>query len=530
MVDVVAAVAGEVVEQLGDVGADVVVAREDAEVLVDPRRVGVVVAGADVAVAAQLVAVVAHDEHALRVRLQPDHAVHDVDAGALELFRPVDVVGLVEAGLQLDEHGDLHAALGGADQRPDDRAVAAGPVQRHLDRLHPRVGRRLLDERLRRRGEALVRVVDHDRPVAHHRDDRALRFEPDGDPPRRDRRPRPILEVGTVEAVELPQEVEADRAAQAIHVVGVQVELAHEQLEHLVAHRVGDLEADGPVEAAAAQLHLDGFEQVVGLLLLDREVGVAGDAERRRLLDLHAGEQAVEMGDDELLGGEVATLVDRHEAREQVGHLDPGEALLAALGVADERGDGQGQVGDVRERVARIDRQRREHGEHALLVDLGHRLAVGLGEVAPAHDGDAGVGERRGERVEEHQLLPLDEAPGRLGDLGELLRRGAPVRGRLLDAGGDLILQRGDAHLEELVEVGRRDRAELGPFEQRDADLRRQVEHALVERQPAQLAIDEPVVDHLLMIARRSPECPDRTTVAGVRATPSRGRRGPTRG
>ena len=177
VVDVVAAVPGEVVEQLGDVGADVVVARQDPEVLVDPRRVGVVVAGADVAVAAQLVAVVAHHEHALRVGLQSDHPVDDVDAGALELFRPVDVVGLVEAGLQLDEHGDLHATLGGADQRPDDRAVAAGAVQRHLDRLHTRVGGGLLDERLGRRGEALVRVVDHDRPVAHHRDDRAFRFE-----------------------------------------------------------------------------------------------------------------------------------------------------------------------------------------------------------------------------------------------------------------------------------------------------------------------------------------------------------------
>ena len=104
--------AGEVVEQRGDVGADVGVDGEDAEVLVEPGRLGVVVAGADVAVATQPVAVVADDEHALGVRLQPDHAVHDVDAGALELLGPVDVGRLVEAGLQLDEHGDLHAALG----------------------------------------------------------------------------------------------------------------------------------------------------------------------------------------------------------------------------------------------------------------------------------------------------------------------------------------------------------------------------------------------------------------------------------
>ncbi len=301
------AVAGEVVEQPGDVGTDVEVAREDAEVLVQPGRLGVVVAGADVAVAAQLVTVVAHHEDALGVRLQPDHAVHDVDAGALQLLGPVDVGRLVEAGLQLDEHGDLHAPLGGAHQAADDRAVATGPVQRHLDALHPRVVGGLLDERLGAAGEALVRVVHEDRPVAHHRHERAVGLLGEGDAPGGDRRPRPVLEVGAVEPVQLPQEAEVDRAAEAVHVGRVDLELAHEQVEHLVAHALGDLEAHGLVEAPPAQLHLQRLEQVLGLLVLQRQVGVAGDPERRRLLDHHPGEQRVELGDDQLL--------DRQEAR-----------------------------------------------------------------------------------------------------------------------------------------------------------------------------------------------------------------------
>ena len=86
-----------------------------------------------------------------------------------------------------------------------------------------------------------------------------------------------------------------------------------------------------------------------------------------------------------------------------------------ALRVTDEGGDGQGEIGDVGKRVAGIDGQRREHGEHALLVDLGHRLAVGDRQVAPPHDGDAGGGERRGQRVDEHELLALDEPARRLG-------------------------------------------------------------------------------------------------------------------
>ena len=36
-----------------------------------------------------------------------------------------------------------------------------------------------------------------------------------------------------------------------------------------------DLEAHGAAEAPAAQLHLDRGEEVVGLLLLEGEVGVA---------------------------------------------------------------------------------------------------------------------------------------------------------------------------------------------------------------------------------------------------------------
>ena len=53
-------------------------------------------------------------------------------------------------------------------------------------------------------------------------------------------------------------------------------------------HRALDLEPDGLAEAAPAQLLLDRQQQVVRLVLLDREVGVAGDPEEVVLHDLHA--------------------------------------------------------------------------------------------------------------------------------------------------------------------------------------------------------------------------------------------------
>ena len=53
-------------------------------------------------------------------------------------------------------------------------------------------------------------------------------------------------------------------------------------------HRALDLEPHRLAEAAPAELLLDGQEQVVRLVLLDRQVGVAGHPEQVRLEDLHA--------------------------------------------------------------------------------------------------------------------------------------------------------------------------------------------------------------------------------------------------
>ena len=108
--------AGQDVEQVRDVRADLGTAGQQPQVGVDARRPGVVVAGADVDVSAQATALASHDQHGLRVGLQSDEAVDDVRARLLELACPDDVCLLVEAGLDLDEDHDLLATLGGPDQ------------------------------------------------------------------------------------------------------------------------------------------------------------------------------------------------------------------------------------------------------------------------------------------------------------------------------------------------------------------------------------------------------------------------------
>ncbi len=127
-----AAEAGQVVEEVGHVGRDLLVGREQAEVLVEARRERVVVAGAEVDVAPQALRLPADDERHLRVDLQAREPVDDVHSCTLQGARPRDVAVLVEAGLELDEAHALLAVLGTLDQRGDERGVVARPVHRRL--------------------------------------------------------------------------------------------------------------------------------------------------------------------------------------------------------------------------------------------------------------------------------------------------------------------------------------------------------------------------------------------------------------
>ena len=82
-------------------------------------------------------------------------------------------------------------------------------------------------------------------------------------------------------------------------------------------------------------------------------------------------------------------------------------------------------------------------------------------------------GELGHQDVEQHLLLLDHEAFDVRADRGELLTRSQPADRGAGHAGRNLVLQRRDADLEELVEIGRADRHELQAFEQRDPGLLR---------------------------------------------------------
>ena len=72
----------------------------------------------------------------------------------------------------------------------------------------------------------------------------------------------------------------------------------------MLADGVGDLEPHRRAEPAAGQLAFQRLQQVLVAVLVDLQVGVAGDPERRALDDLHAGEQLAEVGGDQVLDGQ----------------------------------------------------------------------------------------------------------------------------------------------------------------------------------------------------------------------------------
>ncbi len=151
--------AGQQVEQLTHVRADVGVGGQEPNVLVRAGGERVVVAAPHVAVAPHLVAFAPHHEGGLRVGLEADQAVGDLHAGLLEGSGPGDVGLLVEPGLELHHRGHLLAGLGRPDQRGHDRAVVARPVEGLLDGHHVGVLGGPGHECLDRRGERLVGMV-----------------------------------------------------------------------------------------------------------------------------------------------------------------------------------------------------------------------------------------------------------------------------------------------------------------------------------------------------------------------------------
>ena len=115
-----------------------------------------------------------------------------------------------------------------------------------------------------------------------------------------------VLQVVARQVGDRVQAGEVERAGQRDDLVAADAELGDQQVEHLRVDRLLDLEPHGRAEAATQQLLLERLEEVLGVVLLDLEVLVAGDPEGVRAEHLHAGEELLEVLADDVL--------ERHEA------------------------------------------------------------------------------------------------------------------------------------------------------------------------------------------------------------------------
>ena len=256
------------------------------------------------------------------------------------------------------------------------------------------------------------------------------------------------------------------------------VELLHHEAPEPRGHLPVDLQPDDVAAAAALERRLVEGDEILGLLL-DLDVAVAQDAKGalaardeagKQLGDEHADRRldADEPGSEPgaIRGGGVGGQPD--EARQLARDRQQRVHGLAVALAPQLDTHGERAVLDERERVRRIDGDRRENrqvaGEEVLLQPdpLGRQQLLGL------DDDDADGGELDLERVPAG-LLVADEAGGEAVDLGELLGGRQPVLARLHDARAELPVEARHAHHVELVEVGRRDRQEAQALQHRMA-------------------------------------------------------------
>ena len=257
-------VAGEVIEQVSHVGGNILVAGEDADILVEVGGDVVVVAGGKVAVAPDGFAFAAHHHPHFAVDLETHQSVDHVHPRLLQHLRPGDVAFLVKARFELHQHRHLLAAFGGFQQRLHHRGVLPHPVKRLLDRQHLRVaGSR--QQKIHHRREGIIRMVQQDMlPL----DDvkylaRVL------DIPERAWDNRVILGILQVDAVgyvvDFRQAHQVKGAAQFVDVRALDLQVLRQQFADARGHVLMDGDHHRRAEFAALDARLHRLDQILRL-------------------------------------------------------------------------------------------------------------------------------------------------------------------------------------------------------------------------------------------------------------------------
>ena len=175
-------------------------------------------------------------------------------------------------------------------------------------------------------------------------------------------------------------------------------------------------------------------------------------------------------------------VADAQEAGRPRWHLDAGGEVVVDRRVAQHHREVEREVGDIGERMPRVDGERGEHRKDPRPEDVPEFVALADREVGPAHHADTGFGHGGGHVVAPQFIQLVQQLFDHCVDLANLRLGAATVRRAAFDAGCHLVSQAGHPDLEELVEVATEDRAELDPLEQWSRRIGGEREDTSVER------------------------------------------------
>ena len=445
-------------------------------------------------------------------------AVDHVGAGLFEPLAPLNVVGFVEAGTQLEERGNLLAVLGRGNQGFRQVRLAGQAVQRDLDAEHRGVVGGLV-EHLHERVHAFVGVHKQHIALANLLDDGALLVEY-GWPLRGERLVGDLARnLGIHHAGKAPGVAHVQRNAGDEALVGLQVQALEQELLGNAGKRGVGFQAHRSQAGTLLQHALHVLAVVVVQVFLGAivrvDVGVARYADNAGALGGVHVEHLVDDGldgvfqQDELgaLAGELDNAVclmgQRDQAERGIVCADVLLLLLAVFGLCVFLRLGLFPVGflvqaqehvqcavlQMGERVAGVDDLGRKVGHYAFAQVSVQVGSLVLGKVLGLQLVDVVLCQLAEDLVVDALLLGVQIVAAVVD--GKQLLVGRHLRLVLAHV---LIHQRkvgeaAHAHHEELLQVAGEDGYERKALERRDIAVFALIKHAFVESQPRKLAV-----------------------------------------
>ena len=482
--------AGKAIEGLRQLTRELLAAGEQTQISVNFRRRGMVVPRAHMGIAPDPLALAADDQHGLCMGLESGHTINNIHSRFAHHAGPLDIRGLVETSLQFNHSRDLLPVPRRRDQCLHNRGIRAGAVERLLDRQHMRILRRLR-QKIHDRLEAVIRMVQQD--VALPNVEKQVRLGIQRN--HRARREALVAKVWTVQLKRQWHETrEVERTINAEYIFLLKVENLKQPAQHMLGTILFDLEPHGRTALDFAKLLFNRVQQIAGLFLIHIKVAITSHTEKVRPLHLHPTEERLHMSLDDVSQKNIVVAIHLrrkwHQPRKDARRLHDGDVRAQVIAFQ-LHNHIQALVQELRERMRGIHRQRSQNRINRLAEKLLEMLTLGLRNLGVVVKMDFLPLQRRGNVLAPAAVLIIHHLSRAHTDPGQRLGSGKPIRPGVGGASLLLLLETRDADLEKLIQIRADDTEKLQALQKRVRFVKSLIQHALVEFQPTQLAVDE---------------------------------------